>query len=145
MITKHDIPGAHVALVGYGPFSADGVARYMPVFKAPFKCKIRSIKAIALGANWEGAASTTNYYNMITYDHGASGTAAVGLGTVVGSVTATLFTAGIPYDLFAPAATAYRALASGGMLEVRMTVGAGTPASGNRPPCLMFETVYEGA
>lgn len=138
VMSRHDIPGEHVVEVVI-PKLATATEGEWVVFRAPFACKVRTVRLNA-GADWVGVNSATNYERFILYNRGTDGTGTTVLGSVVGSPSGTPASAFVDTSLYAP--SAYLSMAIGGLLSVKLgTVGAGTTA----PPAATIFTTFEGA
>ena len=148
MANIHDIPGEQKAFVTVprGVIFAAGTveAQEVPVFEAPFACKVTKVTCKS-GLDW--LSQDASYAASVTLKNaGAGGTIAspLGLGTLGGSVVAvgTPMRANRPATLYAGTVT----MAATGVLKVSVANGgtAGTVPPSNLPGYFVVETTFKG-
>lgn len=119
----HDVPGTHTAFVMVPAHAAATATEALPIFKAPFACKIKAVRVVPGTAATGDNTNRTNY-NLL--DGGSAGTGTTELGNL-DYATGTDAAVGVTQDVYAPAdPDDYEALAAGDVLKLQMEkVGTG--------------------
>lgn len=119
----HDVPGDHVALVMLPAHAAATATENIPIFYAPFACRITSVTVVP-GAAATGDNTNTTNYNLI--NGGAAGTGTTEIGNL-DYATGTNAAVGVAQTVYAPAdPNTGQSLAAGDVLKMQMEkVGTG--------------------
>lgn len=116
----HDIPGTHVAYVLLPAHAAATATESIPIFRAPFACRVTAVRVTP------GAAATgdnTNRTNVNLLNGGAAGTGTTELGNL-DYATGTDAAVGVTQDVYA--SSTGTALAANDLLKIQFEkVGTG--------------------
>lgn len=135
MLQVHDIPGVHVATAVMPASAAADATAEVPVFRAPFACKVRKVVLVP-GAAITGTA--TNYHNLNLINRGTDGSGTTELANR-DYLNGTNESKAVARELYAPAS--YLALAAGAVLAIeKEKVGTGLAL-----PAIQVIVEYEGA
>ena len=124
----HDVPGEHYASVLAPAHAAATATEAIPIFVAPFKCRIASVKVTPAAA---ATGDNTNRTNINLLNGGSAGTGTTELGNL-DYATGTDAAVGVVQTVYAPAAGTGVALAAGDVLKLQYEkVGTGVALGAN--------------
>lgn len=124
MVTRlHDIPDTHVQHVMLPAHAAATATEALPIFRAPFACRVTAVRVVP-GAAATGDNTNRTNYNLL--NGGAAGTGTTELGNL-DYATGTDAAVGVTQNVYAPADPANgTALAAGDTLKMQIEkVGTG--------------------
>lgn len=95
----HDVPGTHYASTVVPAHAAATATEAFPIFRAPWACKIVSVRVVPAAA---ATGDNTNRTNINLLNGGAAGTGTTELGNL-DYATGTDAAVGVTQDVYAPA------------------------------------------
>jgi len=118
----HDIPGTHMVSVMLPAHAAATATEAIPIFRAPFACKVKAVRVIP-GAAAVGDDTNSTHYNLL--NGGSVGTGTTEIGNL-DYVTNTNAAVGVVQDVYVPAAGSEQALSAGDILKMQIEkIGTG--------------------
>lgn len=116
----HDIPGTHVAHVMLPAHAAATATENVPIFRAPFACKVMAVRVVP-GATATGDDTNRTNYNLL--NGGSAGTGTTELGNL-DYATGTDAAVGVTQNVYS--SSTGTTLAAGDVLKMQMEkVGTG--------------------
>lgn len=95
----HDVPGTHVAHVMLPAHAAATATEVLPIFRAPFACKVTAVR-VTPGAAATGDNTNRTNYNLL--NGGSAGTGTTEIGNL-DYATGTDAAVGVTQSVYAPA------------------------------------------